>query len=177
MLVGYSFYVVTVSFDKKRTFKGMLNPTTIGENMMDIMGIFLQTYCYIIKMQDAKECNIIVEDLLKPEFRTTYKTIFFCSLNFRDFCIMDTLAMLLCMIKVIEGAKLSNKINIIFMHFSQAGGLMSVFLATLIAFNIMMVPLAQAIWGPYVTGYKTISDTLNSVFMLAYSKGQINEIM
>ena len=79
--------------------------------------------------------------------------------------------MLLCMIKVLEGAKLSNKINIIFMHFGQATGLMVVFLGTLIVFNVMMVPLAQSIWGPYVTGYKTIGDTLNSVFMIAYSKG------
>ena len=41
MLVGYTFYVVLLNFEKKKTFLGMLNPGTIGENMNDICGIFL----------------------------------------------------------------------------------------------------------------------------------------
>jgi hypothetical protein len=43
----------------------------------------------------------------------------------------------------------------------------------LIIFNIALVPLAQSIWGTYLVGYKTKMETLNSVFMIAYSKGNL----
>lgn len=47
----------------------------------------------------------------------------------------------------------------------------------LIVFNVMLVPLAQAIWGTYLIGYKTVPDTIVSVFMIAYSKGNLEVLL
>lgn len=51
------------------------------------------------------------------------------------------------------------------------------FLFVLIAFNLTMTPLANAIWGTYLVGYKTYVDASNSVFMIAYSKGNIDQLL
>jgi len=40
-----------------------------------------------------------------------------------------------------------------------------------------MVPLAQAVWGTYLLGYKTFSDAVVSVFMIAYSKGNLEVLL
>ena len=37
-----------------------------------------------------------------------------------------------------------------------------------------LVPLAQSIWGIYLFGYKTFEHALTSVFMINYSKGNLN---
>lgn len=55
--------------------------------------------------------------------------------------------------------------------------MLATFLAVLIFFNIMLVPLAQSIWGTKLNGYKTFSDARNSVMMIAYSKGNFNEML
>jgi len=54
---------------------------------------------------------------------------------------------------------------------------MTLFLIIMIVFNIIMTPLAQAIWGSQLMGYKTFGDALVSVFMLAYSKGNLEQIL
>jgi hypothetical protein len=50
-------------------------------------------------------------------------------------------------------------------------------LGVLIIFNVALTPLAQAIWGTYLVGYKTPSDANNSVFMIAYSKGDLEVLL
>lgn len=40
-----------------------------------------------------------------------------------------------------------------------------------------MTPMAQAIWGNYLIGYKTPFDAVLSVFMIAYSKGNLEELL
>lgn len=51
------------------------------------------------------------------------------------------------------------------------------FLVTLISFNLTLTPLANAIWGTYLIGYKTYVDASNSVFMIAYSKGNVDQLL
>lgn len=48
---------------------------------------------------------------------------------------------------------------------------------TLLSFNLTLTPLANAIWGTYFVGYKTYVDASNSVFMIAYSKGNVDELL
>jgi hypothetical protein len=52
-----------------------------------------------------------------------------------------------------------------------------IFMCFLILFNVAIVPLAQSIWGTYLVGYKGYRDALNSVGMLAYSKGNLEVIL
>jgi len=54
---------------------------------------------------------------------------------------------------------------------------MMIFLLFLVIFNIAMVPLAQAVWGTQLIGYKTIGDCIVSVFMIAYSKGNLEILL
>jgi len=50
-------------------------------------------------------------------------------------------------------------------------------MGALIIFNLILVPLAQAVWAPYLIGYKGFWDCVNSVFLIAYSKGDLVEIL
>lgn len=59
----------------------------------------------------------------------------------------------------------------------QSQTLLMTFMLSLIIFNVSLVPLAQAIWSTKMAGYKTLSDTMNSLFMIAYSKGDLEEIL
>ena len=43
--------------------------------------------------------------------------------------------------------------------------------------NTSFTPIAMAIWGHYLPGYKTFNDANSSVFMIAYSKGDIEILM
>ena len=54
---------------------------------------------------------------------------------------------------------------------------MVTFLAVLVTFNIILIPLAQSIWGTKLKGYKTIADTRNSIMMIAYSKGNYDILL
>jgi hypothetical protein len=47
----------------------------------------------------------------------------------------------------------------------------------LIVFNFILTPLAQSIWGTYFIGYKTFPDAVVSVFMIAFSKGNLDKLL
>jgi len=70
-----------------------------------------------------------------------------------------------------------NKFNVIVLTIGQSSQLIFVFMTFLIAFNFTMTPLASAIWGTYLPGYKSYFDTINSVLMIAYSKGDLDKLM
>jgi len=54
---------------------------------------------------------------------------------------------------------------------------MFIWIGLLVVFNMSMVPLAQAVWGAYLIGYKSFFDAFNSVCMIAYSKGNLEQIL
>jgi len=90
---------------------------------------------------------------------------------------METLGLMFVFVKLFDGARVSAQINVIVLALNQSFGLLATFLAVLIVFNIAMTPLAQAIWGTYLIGYKTFSDSVASVFMIAYSKGNLELLL
>ena len=47
----------------------------------------------------------------------------------------------------------------------------------LVVLTISLVPIAQAIWGQTVFGYKTPFHCLNSLLMLNFAKGSLEEIL
>jgi hypothetical protein len=47
----------------------------------------------------------------------------------------------------------------------------------LIVYNIALTPLAQSIWGNKLIGYKNFFNALNSVMMIAYSKGNLEILL
>ena len=90
---------------------------------------------------------------------------------------METIGLIFVATKVLDGARVLQRVNVIVLTLTESVQLMMIFLGGLITFNIALTPLAQAIWGTYLIGYKTKLDTINSVFMIAYSKGDLQEIL
>lgn len=90
---------------------------------------------------------------------------------------METIGLIFVATKVIDGARLAQRVNVIALSLNESVALMSIFMGFLIMFNCTLVPLAQAIWGTYLIGYKTRMETLNSVFMVAYSKGNLEILL
>lgn len=86
---------------------------------------------------------------------------------------MECVGLLFVATKVIDGARLAQKINVIALTLNESVSLLCIFMGFLFTFNVALVPLAMAIWGTYLVGYKTKMETLNSVFMIAYSKGNL----
>lgn len=91
--------------------------------------------------------------------------------------IMETISLIFVATKVIDGARLLERFNVIVLTISQSIQLLGIFLSFQILFFVAVVPLAQSIWGTYLIGYKSYMDALNSVCMLAYSKGNLEVIL
>ena len=147
---------------------------SLSENFIDIMVIFLQSYCGFIKLQDGFCFDIDPKDILKKEVRAKFHSITFYCVNFRSFCIMESLGLVFVFLKQVEALRLFEKFNVIVLTIEQSLQLIGVFLTTLVSFNLTLTPLANAIWGTYLVGYKTYVDASNSVFMIAYSKGNVD---
>ena len=67
--------------------------------------------------------------------------------NFRNVCIMETIGLIFVASKVMDGLRYFRTFNTIILTLTQSGNLMVTFLSVLIFFNIMLIPLAQSIWG------------------------------
>lgn len=90
---------------------------------------------------------------------------------------METIGLVFIFSKCLDLARLNKTFNTIVLTLGQAGNNMMVFLVVLVFFNIMLIPLAQSIWGTKLKGYKTIADTRNSIMMIAYSKGNYDVLL
>ena len=147
------------------------------DNFVDVTVICLQVYAFLIKFQDGKTFDIDPMKLLEQENRMHFNTLCFISNNFRNYCIMETVGLIFVATKVIDGARLAQRINVIALTLNESVSLLGIFMGFLIMFNVALVPLAMAIWGTYLVGYKTKMETLNSVFMIAYSKGNLEKLL
>jgi hypothetical protein len=90
---------------------------------------------------------------------------------------METIGLFLVLFKVIDGLRYIQRINVIIMTLSYSKDIMFIWIGLLVVFNMSMVPLAQAVWGTYLIGYKSFFDAFNSVCMIAYSKGNLEQIL
>jgi hypothetical protein len=90
---------------------------------------------------------------------------------------METIGLFFVLFKVVDGLRYIPKLNVIVMTLSYSKDLIMTFIILLVVFNAAMVPLAQAIWGTYLIGYKTFFDAFNSVCMIAYSKGNLEQVL
>ena len=90
---------------------------------------------------------------------------------------METICLIFILVKVADGIRIFERMNVIVNTLIYSLNLILVFLGLLIVFNLAMVPLAQAIWGTYLIGYKTFPDTVVSVFLIAYSKGNLEDLL
>ena len=68
-----------------------------------MMVIFLQTYCFCIKLQDSGTFNINPMELLNDDLRKSNNSLFFIAINFRNFCIMETIGLIFVATKVLDG--------------------------------------------------------------------------
>ena len=86
---------------------------------------------------------------------------------------METVGLIFVATKVLDGFRVFQRVNVIVLTLTESVQLLIIFLGALMTFDIALTPLAQAIWGTYLIGYKTPMDTINSVAMIAYSKGDL----
>jgi len=86
-------------------------------------------------------------DLLRKTDRYNYQSTFFLARNFRNFCMMETIGLIFVLFKVVSGLRYIQRLNVIIMCVLNSVGNMSLFLIIMILFNVIMTPLAQAIWG------------------------------
>ena len=103
--------------------------------------------------------------------------MFFLALNYREFCIMETFGLMAVTMKIIEFGRKAERFNKIYLTLNQSFTLLGIFMTFLIVFNIILTPLAQSIWGTYFIGYKTPGDAIVSVFMIAFSKGNLDKLL
>ena len=143
----------------------------------DIIIIFLQSYGFFLKLQDSKWYNINPVDILTKEYRYTFRSLFFCSVNFRNFSIMDTISLVFLLMRLVDGMRIFKNLNMVVLCLLESLNLLTIFLALLFLFNFTMVPLAQAIWGTQFIGYKTAMNAANSVFMISYGKGELEHLL
>lgn len=90
---------------------------------------------------------------------------------------MESIGLVFVFLKQVEALRLAEKFNVIVLTIEQSLQLIFIFLSVLIAFNLSMTPLAQGIFGHILLGYKTYVDASNSVFMIAYSKGNVDQLL
>jgi sterol desaturase/sphingolipid hydroxylase (fatty acid hydroxylase superfamily) len=141
------------------------------------MIIFLQTYCFFIKMSDADTFNINPALVLQPSIRTNFQSLHFLAVNFRDFCIMEAAGLIFILFKVVDGLRVFSRLNKVVMAIVNSSQMIMIFTAIMILFNVALTPLAQAIWGNYFVGYKTFKDAVNSVFMISFAKGNLEFLL
>lgn len=103
--------------------------------------------------------------------------MYFLARDYRTFSTMETIGLFFVLFKVVDGLRYITRLNVIVMTISYSSDLLSTFIALLVLFNLAMVPLAQAVWGTYLIGYKTFFDAFVSVAMIAYSKGNLEQVL
>ena len=67
----------------------------------------------MVKVQDSFAFNIDTADIFKKEFRRTNQSIYFEAINFRNFCLLDTIGLIFIAMKVIDGVRLMKRLNVI----------------------------------------------------------------
>ena len=99
MLVVYTIQSVVANFMKSKTCAKACSFINLTENFIDIMVIFLQSYCGCIKLQDGYCFDIDPKDILKKDVRAKYHSIIMYCVNFRSFCIMESLGLVFVFLK------------------------------------------------------------------------------
>jgi hypothetical protein len=113
MLVLYTAYIVFQNFYGYYKRKTLLQFSNIVENGGDLMIIFLQTFCFAIKMQDSNSFDINPMEILGIDNRMKQFGIYFYAVNFRDFQIMETIGLIFIMLKLVDGARVVSSVNVI----------------------------------------------------------------
>lgn len=129
----------------KRNSKSLENAfriSNIWNNIIDIMIILVQTYCFALKLCDANTFDVDPKEFLSESQRRDFYPLHFIGRNYHDFCVMETIGLIFIALKILDGFRINQRINVIFMTLSQSVGLMFTFLAMLVAFHIALVPMA-----------------------------------
>ena len=104
ILVIYTCYVVLVNY-QSYSIKKIFSMSSIWENFTDLMIIFLQSYCFILKISDGDTFDIDPNNILNKSIRMNFQSLHFLARNFRDFCIMDTIGLIFILLKVVDGLR------------------------------------------------------------------------
>jgi len=81
--------------------------------LVDITIVLLQTWGFLVKLQDSFAFNIDTADIFKKDFRKTNQSIYFEATNFRNFCLLDTIGLIFIATKVVDGFRLMKRLNVI----------------------------------------------------------------
>jgi hypothetical protein len=81
------------------------------------------------------------------------------------------------MFKILNSLRILRRLNIIASSLLYSSKLMSIFFLGLMTLTLSLVPLAQALWGTNLEGYKSLKDAAMSVLMITYAKGNLDLII
>ena len=143
----YTLYVVIQNFQSYGTIENIFKLKNLWANIVDIMIIALQTYSFMIKVQDGNSFDFQPPLVLTYEKRHKFQSIYFLARNFRDFCICETVGLIFVLLKVVDGFRYIQRLNNIVMVVQNSAGNIFIFMVFMVLFNLVMTPLAQAIWG------------------------------
>ena len=143
LLVIYTFIQVVEDFMKKDSIWECFSFSVLADNFVDMTIIFCQTYSFALKVQDARTFNLVPSShYLDAETRNKFFPLYFIGRDFRNFCILETIGLVFVLIKVVDGARLLQRFNVIVMTLIYSSNLMVRFLGLLLLFNTAMTPLA-----------------------------------
>lgn len=151
--------------------------TAIADNFTDIMIICLQSYCFFIKVSDADTFDYNPADFLRKEMRSEFIDMHFLARNFHDFLSLETICLIFVFFKMIDGVRYIQKVNNVVCSLIYSSKLILLFVFMFILINVALSPLAQAVWGHHLVGYKTFENCLVSVFMIFVAKGDLDRVI
>ena len=111
------------------------------------MIIFLQTFSFSLKISDSDSFDIDLRNVFKDEIRLKYFPIHFLSSNYNTVSILETIALVFILSKVVDGLRIIQRLNVIINTLVFSFDLILVFIILFVVFQVTLVPLAQAIWG------------------------------
>mmetsp|Transcript_8188 Transcript_8188/g.12555 ORF Transcript_8188/g.12555 Transcript_8188/m.12555 type:complete len:337 (-) Transcript_8188:83-1093(-) len=177
LLVIYTTYVVVQNFTSYSSLSQFFTFTTLKANFIDLVIIFLQAFSFTLKISSKDSFNIDIDTLYDDLVRLQYYPLHFVSSDFNTISALETIALIFILTKVVDGLRIFQRLNVIITTLIFSVDMIFVFISVYVSFQITLVPLAQAVWGYQLIGYKTFQDAVGSVFMIAYSKGNLEILL
>ena len=109
--------------------------------------------------------------------RQNHVSLYFQSRLYKAEIIFEIFSLVLVIKKLWELIRQISFINFITISVENSLKSMLVWLIMLVFFNIIMTPMAQSIWGHISFGFQNFTLSLIQVFMIAYSKMDLNSLL
>jgi hypothetical protein len=176
ILVIFTFISLLTTFQGYSMAK-IFSFGSVYENFVDLMIIILQTYSFIAKIWDGNDFDIDPNRIYSRSEREKYRPSHFIARSFQDFLALETIALVFVLFKVVDGLRINKKFNHIVQTMLNSSQLLCIFFCVNLLIQLALTPLAMAVWGHQLAGYKDFDNGMVSVMMIFYSKGNLNSLL